>query len=204
MADPLDFDLHVHTSEHSACAQNAATYVLSLAEEQGLHGIVFTEHHYCWTDDEIDALREKTGTSLVILAGQEITLAGIDFLVFGWSGNDPKVQTIAQFVDLVQDEGGVVCVAHPWSALYNLDTDRMAEWGVDGVEVANSLKGVAPAEELQKVRRHGLAEVAGSDFHQPVFRGGLGNCYTRFTFPVLTIRDLVRAIRHRKVEAVQY
>ena len=204
MADYLDFDLHVHTAEHSGCARASAEEMLSIAEGQGLDGVVITDHHYCWSDEELADLAKKSGTSLVLLAGQEITLAGIDFLVYGWSGTDPHVQTIAQFVERVQKEGGTVLVAHPWCALYNLDTDKMAAWNVDGVEVYNALKGGPTDRELAKVRRNKLAQVAGSDFHQPVFRGALGTCFTRFGFPVRTIRDLVRAVRHRKTEALTY
>ncbi len=204
MSGYRDFDLHVHTSEHSPCARNPASDVLEIARLQGLDGVVFTDHHFCWPDEEIAELKARTESQLTILSGQEITLAGIDFLVFGWSGPDPHVQTISQFVEIIQDEGGAVIAAHPWSVLYNLDTDKMAEWGVDGVEVNNSLKGAAPAVELEKVRKHSLAEIAGSDFHQPVFKGALGNCCTRFGFPVRSIRDLVRAVRHRKTEAVTY
>jgi predicted metal-dependent phosphoesterase TrpH len=200
----VDFDLHTHTSEHSACAKLPAAEVVRLAEQQGLHGVAFTDHHYCWSNEEIERLREKTGTSLVLLSGQEITLAGIDFLVFGWSGSDPHVQTIAQFVELVQEGGGAVLVAHPWCVLYTLEADTMTGWGVDGVEVCNSLKGRPPEAEIVKIRGSGLAECAGSDFHQPVFKGALGNCFTRFGFPVRTVRDLVRAVRNRRIEAVIY
>lgn len=204
MAQYRDFDLHVHTSDHSGCARVPAEEVLRIAEAQGLDGLAFTDHHYCWPDEELEELRGRTGTRLVVLSGQEITLAGIDFLVFGWHGRDPHVQTISQFVALVRDEGGAVVVAHPWCALYNLDTDKMASWGVDGVEVHNSLKGGPDEVESAKVRRHGLARTAGSDFHQPVYKGSLGTGFTRFGFPVRTVRDVVRAIRCRKVEPVLY
>lgn len=200
----MDFDLHTHTSEHSQCARRTAEEVLSIAEAQGLHGIVFTDHHYCWKDEEIEELTERTGTTLTVLAGQEITLAGIDFLVFGWDMGDPKVQTIAQFVERVQEEGGAVITAHPWCQIYNLNAEQMNDWGVDGVEVCNSLKGTAPDDELGKIREMGLAEIGGSDFHQPVFKGALGNCFTRFGFPIRTVRDLVRAIRFHKTEVVIY
>ncbi len=204
MSDFTDFDLHVHTQEHSPCARNSVVDVLEIARMQGLDGVVLTDHHYCWPEKEIEDLVRRTQTQLVVLSGQEITLTGIDFLVFGWNGPDPHVQTISQFVEIIQDEGGAVIAAHPWSVLYNLDTDKMAEWGVDGVELHNSLKGGAPPAEFEKVVKHGMAQVAGSDFHQPVFKGALGNCHTRFGFPIRTIRDLVRAIRRRKSQPVIY
>ena len=39
-----------------------------------------------------------------------------------------------------------------------------------------------PAPELEKVRRHGLAETAGSDFHQPVFKDTLGKLKSDVSF----------------------
>lgn len=197
----LKFDLHVHTREGSACAQTPAVDVLRLAEQQGLDGVVFTDHHFLWPLDEIPRLKERAGVSLTVLTAQEVTFQGIDFLIFGWDRPPDRFSTKEDLVASVHDDGGVAVVAHPYSLLYYLETDTMAGWGVDGVEVWNSLKGGPTTAERRELGDFGLSETAGSDFHRPVFPSGLGDAWTEIPGPVNDMADVILAIRENRTRA---
>jgi 3',5'-nucleoside bisphosphate phosphatase len=199
---PGKFDLHVHTSEHSSCALVPACEVLRLAALQGLDGLAFTDHHHLWPPDELDRVRREAGVDLLLLSGQEITFHGVDFLVFGWDGDPGRFATRDALVAEVRRSGGAAVVAHPFSVLYYLDAETMASWGVDGVEVFNTLKGGPTARERAEVAARGLAEVGGSDFHRPVVSGGLGTCWTEIAGEIRSVPDLVAAIRERRTSAV--
>jgi predicted metal-dependent phosphoesterase TrpH len=195
-------DLHVHTREGSPCAQIPARDVLRLAARQGLDGVAFTDHHHPWPPAELERVRRESGVSLLVLSGQEITFQGVDFLVFGWEGDPSACRTREAFAGAVRREGGVVLVAHPYSVLYYLDAETMAAWGVNGVEVLNTLKGGPAAGERAEVAARGLAEVGGSDFHRPVFRDALGNCWTEVPGDVDGLPGLLAAVRERRTVAV--
>ncbi|MHC5040259.1 MAG: PHP domain-containing protein [Planctomycetota bacterium] len=201
---PLRFDLHVHTRERSPCAAVPAVEILRLAAEQGLDGVVFTDHNQSWPEKELKEVRRKAGVDLTVLAGQEITFYGIDFLVFGWDGEHRDFPDREAFVDAVHREGGAAVVAHPFSILYYLDPEIMAGWGVDGVEVFNSLKGAPTPAERDALKAFRLAETAGSDFHRYVFPHRLGDCWTEIDGEVNDIHDLAAAIRARRTRAVGF
>ncbi|MHC4779306.1 MAG: PHP-associated domain-containing protein [Planctomycetota bacterium] len=179
-----------------------ADEVIDLALNQGLDGVVFTDHHHLWDEDDLEKVAARAGGDLVILSGQEITFFGIDYLVYGWDGNLDRFSNRSEFVAGVRGEGGAVVVAHPYSILYYLDAETMASWGVDGVEVLNTLKGGPTGDEWGELKRYGLAETAGSDFHRPVIQGALGNCWTEIRGAVASLEDLVGAIRDGRTSAV--
>jgi len=198
------FDLHVHTAERSTCAAVPAEEVLRIAQKQGLDGLAFTDHHAVWPREELERVRERAGVELVLLSGQEVTFLGIDFLVFGWDG-DPGVFTDREdFVEGVHRDGGVAIVAHPYSILYYLDAEIMAGWGVDGVEVLNSLKGGPTPAERHALASMGLAEVGGSDFHRALFQDRLGTCWTEIEGEVRDLESLMAAIREGRTRAAGY
>jgi predicted metal-dependent phosphoesterase TrpH len=199
----LRFDLHVHTKEGSPCATVSAAEILTLAAGQGLDGVVFTDHHHRWPEDRLQEVRERAGPALQVFSGQEITFCGIDFLVFGWDGNPADFKTRGAFAEAVRGEGGAILVAHPFSILYYLDAETMASWGVNGVEVFNTLKGGPTPEEWREVKRYGLVETAGSDFHRHVIPGALGNCWTEIRGKVNRLEDLVDALREGRTQAVR-
>jgi hypothetical protein len=199
---PWKLDLHVHTSECSPCAQVPAREVLRLAARQGLDGLAFTDHHHVWAPGELDRVRREAGADLLLFSGQEITFHGVDLLVFGWDGDPGRFATREALVAGVHAAGGAAVVAHPFSVLYYLDAETMASWGVDGVEVFNTLKGGPTARERAEVAARGLAEVGGSDFHRSVVPGGLGTCWTEVAGEVRSVADLVAALRERRTSAV--
>ena len=79
-------ELHSHTAEHSACSHAAAVDLVRRIYEIGLQGIVITDHHFLWPDEELEGLRRSVGLpeSFVVLSGQETTTSDVgDVLVYG-------------------------------------------------------------------------------------------------------------------------
>lgn len=102
-------EMHCHTSRHSPCSVIEPAMLVRRVMEKGLQGLIMTEHHYLWTDDEIGALKKEAGVddSFVILSGQEVGTDMGHVLLFGadrtvgevctleyhrWAGHDARYE----------------------------------------------------------------------------------------------------------------
>ena len=67
-------EIHCHSSKHSPCSSISTLDLVRQARAKALQGIVITEHHYLWPDDELRALRTaaEVENHFLILAGQEV------------------------------------------------------------------------------------------------------------------------------------
>lgn len=102
-------------------------------------------------------------------------------------------------VRIVHAAGGVVSVAHP-VVLGGADVlERLAETGVDGVEVRHTLHGEkAVAVFHDFARAHGMLRTGGSDFHGPRPGGpGVG----AVSIPRDWWEELMDAVRKRRRDA---
>ena len=68
------FEIHAHTSEHSACSHMTAEELIARAAELGLAGVVVTDHHYQWPQAHLQDLTDKaTGGAVAVLSAYELT-----------------------------------------------------------------------------------------------------------------------------------
>lgn len=178
------------------------------AVELGLDGIALTEHHHCWSAEEVGELLRACGRpDLVVLRGQEVTTAtdgGFfhgDLLVFGLEepfNGRPETLSLLQEV---HDQGGIAIAAHPYRAGYGYDDDVLA-LPVDGLEVLNSnyfSRDIERATEAQ--RRMGVASVGGSDAHSA---GWVGRCLTLFDDPITCEAEFIAAVKVKRCRAISY
>jgi len=123
-------DIHLHTTRYSQCAKCAPDAMMAAAEAAGLDGVVITEHHATWGDDEIDALR-KAHPGLRIFRGMEVTTdrGRADVLVLGiphpwglYQGMRPD-----QAVRRIRQAGGASVLAHPFRLQSAVPAEFMAE-----------------------------------------------------------------------------
>jgi predicted metal-dependent phosphoesterase TrpH len=197
---PVSFrlDTHVHTSEVSGCAHVPALDVVRLYKQAGYDGIVITDHYNSWSFEGYGvkswprvmdrylsgyraALEEGDRVGLVVLPGLEVTFDApfyADFLVFGldpeYLYHYPELHKLGlrRFRELVAPLGAYIVNAHPFRGGCTPGDPAL----LDGVEVFNG--GNDPEENgaaLAFARKHGLAELSGSDFHHRVSlgRGGV-------------------------------
>jgi predicted metal-dependent phosphoesterase TrpH len=192
----MKFDLHLHTSRHSPDSVTDPFELLDRARDAGLDGVVITEHHYLWPEDELAELRAYA-PDLVVLSGIEVTGVGGDVLVYGVSDPFALPQGIA-WPDLlaeVRRQGGAAVMAHPYR--WGQPVDRLLaerELAFDGLErLSNNMDAELRAKAAALHRRlpH-WAGLGNSDSHAPET---VGVCYTEFACEVRTGAELVAAIR---------
>jgi len=197
------FDLHMHTDRHSSCSVMTPRELVERAVAVGLDGVVITEHHYQWPDEELAELRAMA-PKLVVLAGVEITGRGGDVLVYGVSDTSRLPRGI-DWPDLcreVRRQGGACVLAHPYrwgQPVDELFAEMRPEF--DGLELMSGNMDDdlrAKAAELHGRLPH-LAGLGNSDGHHP---DTVGCSWTEFDAVIRTPQDIVRAIRERKTRAV--
>jgi predicted metal-dependent phosphoesterase TrpH len=188
------YDLHVHTAERSACALSSAEEMCRAALERGLSGIALTDHDIWWPDEDIETLRAKF-PSLVILAGTEAALEEGHFLVFvpDRAIELPFPGDIVELTDEVHDAGGIVLWAHPFR--YDPAMPRwLSRVSLDGIEVAsNNMNGKNSGRAAALARQRRLPPFRNSDAHHVDRLGMFRNDMRR---RVVDEDGLIRAVRN--------
>ncbi|HLN33496.1 MAG TPA: PHP domain-containing protein [Gemmataceae bacterium] len=195
------FDLHIHTARHSPDSEIDPFALVRRARQQGLDGIVITEHDWLWTEQELEELRFTT-PGLVVLAGIEISAEDGHFLVY--NVHDPfKLQRgigVAELCREVHRQGGAVVAAHPfrWGQPFD-DILREENPDLDGIEVmTNNMDEQCRKLAAGVLRQRPLAALGSSDAHR---EDVVGICYTEFDAVIRSNRELAAAIRARRATA---
>lgn len=187
-------ELHCHTSEHSACSHVRAVEHVREAMGLGLDGLVITDHHYLWFDEELEDLRRLSGAprGFLLLSGQEVYSREFhDLLVYGGDRAYP-VRTRASAIRRNHPDAALV-LAHPFRWGQEPPDELLTHPLLDAVEVHNGQQTDGEnARGLDAYRRLVVAGTAGSDAH---FHGTAGSCPTLFERPVETLEDLAVEIR---------
>lgn len=195
----MKFDLHLHTTRHSPDSEMEPLHLLQRACALGLDGLVITEHDRLWDEEELAKLRSHA-PQLLLFAGIEVSAWEGHFLVYGV--NDPgKVPARIRVADLCEEvhrQGGAVVAAHPfrWGQKFD-EILQTACPALDGLELMT--KNMDADCRQQAARTHaatGLAGLGSSDAHH---KDDLAVCYSEFSDPIRDLRDLVEAIRSRRV-----
>jgi predicted metal-dependent phosphoesterase TrpH len=197
----MKFDLHLHTTRHSSDSRMDPFILCRRAQELGLDGFVITEHDWLWTLEELDGLRAAY-PNLVILAGIEVTAREGHFLTYGVRNPFalPRGIPVAELCREVHRQGGAVVAAHPfrWGQPFD-EILREEQPELDGLEVmTNNMDAECRRRAAEILRQRPLAGLGSSDAHH---EDVLGICYTEFDVPIRGTRDLVAAIRGRRLAA---
>ena len=193
----LRFDIHLHTNRYSADSAIPPDDLIKRAVKMGLHGLVITEHHHQWTEDELLSLSEDSGeTGFVCLSGLEYTTSRGDLLVYGADADEamaikpgaPPAEAAAYFTGL-----GAVCVAaHPTRAMAGFD-ERLFDLPVVAIEAA-SMNIDKHETKLAETLAEGLEKpmTAASDAHR---LQDIGSHWIEISSPVRTMADLRTALQ---------
>jgi hypothetical protein len=187
-------DLHTHSSPLSACAVSDAETIVKTANERGLNGIVFTEHHRLHTESEMAALRRQFPGLGIFQAIEITTQEGEDLLVYG-VGNCVVFQKrppITTVIEQVRRESGAVVLAHPLryadviaEALYRNPPDACEAWSMNVYAYQrNSIRAFA--------NETGCGLTAATDTHHA---DSIGVYAVRFHGTIATEMDLAAALR---------
>lgn len=191
----MQFDLHVHTT-FSSCSCLPLEQLIHRAREQGLDGIVVTDHD---TMEAGTAIREGLlPNGLVVIIGMEYTTPQGDFLIYGPFENIPAGLAAWELLSLVSDRGGVAIAAHPMRTTRPVQPEILKQGLCPIIE---SYNGRNTTEENLKASRfaqdHGLLETGSSDAHS---EEEIGNVTTTFHETIATRDDLVRLLREGSFE----
>jgi predicted metal-dependent phosphoesterase TrpH len=188
-------DLHAHTSGISKCCRIPAPEVLRIAKENGIDGIVLSNHYqksyvkdmtvadfaskyieeYAYTKSLADEMGMK------IFFGIEVTMSKCDdahVLVYGLTPvflreyPDLYDYTLEELYTLVRARGGALVHAHP----YRHGKDVLDLNYLDGVEVnCHPLYDDTHCDRLYEIAKNaGVMLTCGGDFHADTYRPKCG------------------------------
>ena len=186
-------EMHCHTSRYSRCSQIDPVSLLKQVKKKELQGIVITEHHYLWKEDELKVLKVEAelDDNFVILSGQEVGTDIGHVLVFGASRTIEKEISLK---DLRVDFPETALVwAHPFRNGGMPDEKKLLNPLLDAVEIF-SMNQTSKENYLglKAWHKYKFTAISGSDTHAE----GMAGIYpTQFDHPVLTIDDLVTGIK---------
>jgi predicted metal-dependent phosphoesterase TrpH len=192
-------ELHAHASERSLDSGAREELLALQAAQRGLDGLCLTDHNALCPDDELRALSERAGVT--VLAGMELGTDAGHVLVYGLPRYAPELLLLERLRSIVEYEGAAMVLAHPMRpfAGHRPALESFPLW-FEGLEVINGDNSdredgywVREAEALR------LAAVGGSDAHSVQ---AVGRVATLFPGPVKGISDIVRYIRSRQTTAI--
>ena len=187
-------EMHCHTSEHSRCSHVAAVDLVRRVFESGLQGILLTDHHYLWSDAELDKIRGKAGVQkfFLILSGQETTTSDFgDVLVLGADRTLPMDIPLAD-IRAACPEAAIVW-AHPYRHGRIPEADQLLHPLIDAVEIFSSNQSISESyRALEDWHRHKFTAIGGTDTHGLSYAGTYP---TIFDHPVSGINALAEEIR---------
>ncbi len=196
------YELHMHTSEGSACGQSKIDEMIKRYKELGFTGAAVTNHFYCgntcvdrtlpWCDfvnqyarAYYEGQNEAARLDFDLLFGIE-EVYGNEHKEFLAYGIEPQFLIERPFLKKAPIEvwsreihsvGGFIAYAHPFrDRPYIKEPKTMPDLTlVDGVEAYNYCNTKEDnAEAVERLSDSGLALIAGSDLHRADFTGAYG------------------------------
>ncbi|MCO1600780.1 PHP domain-containing protein [Desulfosporosinus nitroreducens] len=211
----MEFDLHTHSSQGSACSRMNIWDLIHAACQKGLDGVCITDHDYCWDPRELAKLHKESG--LQVYGGIELSTSVGEILVYGVHQSllhlRDDLPKLAQFV---RESKGVMVAAHPFRTDFALSPFSREERGLEPIEVevmcrrsifdfVDTLEvynGRSCQEEINAVRKAtkilGKKGTGGSDAHSIL---SVGSCVTVFDAPVENEAHLVDQLLNGCIQA---
>lgn len=163
----MKIDLHVHSSERSACSRAGIAEMIAAAIAAGLDGIAVTDHERLVPSAELMELNRQHAPFRIFRGierhiPEDVVVLGVD---------DPELETVDDYerlVALARRRGGYVILAHPfrYAGTVGLPVDQVPP---DAVEI-HSLNTGRDDEPLIAglIVRLGARAIAASDAHDAV------------------------------------
>ena len=188
-------EMHCHTSEHSACSMVSAAEMVKKAIQVGIQAIVFTDHHYKWSDEEISLLRQEAGVpeTFKIFSGQEVTTSDYgDVLLYGAEKIYPK-QKITLGDLRAENPDAAIIWAHPYRNKKIPAEEKLLSPLINGIEIFNSNYTILEAHKaLNDWHKYKFTAIGGTDTHALSYTGSYP---TIFDHPVCSIGELAEELK---------
>lgn len=185
---------HCHTKEHSPCSEIAALDLVKTAMAKGLHGVVLTDHHYLWSDAELEELRNVSNcpAEFALFAGQEVTTRDFDdVLIYGAKESFPFGTPLTEIRR--QEPDAAIVWAHPFRGVKRPGIDMLFSSLLDAVEIFNrNHRMVQNRFAFRLWQEWSFVATAGTDVHDDL----IGIFPTWYKGQIRTLEDLVQSIRN--------
>lgn len=222
--DGFYVQMHLHTSDTSACGQASGRDMARACKHAGYDMLVVTDHFMnanigCpkkmpWAE-KVDYLfrgyraakAEGDKSGLIVCKGWETFTGGPEYLTYGLDEefllDNPDIADVEsdEYLDRVHAAGGFVSHAHPFRKAFYIPTFTPDTARVDAFEVFNATNEPRENQKaLAVAQTHGLIRLAGSDAHVTfgVARGAM-----RFPHALKDIGELIAALRAGEGEIVE-
>jgi len=201
----LRIDLHLHTRRYSKCSRIDPARLIGQAVRAGLDGVVITEHHHQWSQEELDELVSMSNhPGFLILSGFEYTSAQGDLLIYGLTpehaGQFRPGWPPERAAEQVRELGGTCVAAHPTRAGLGFD-ERLESLPIAAMEVASiNLKAHEQRLARNIAKTLKIPAIASSDAHD---LRDVGRYATEFEDLVLNMPDLQQALSHGRFQVAE-
>lgn len=189
-------ETHVHSSLHSKCSIVDPVTLIRQVVKKGLQGIIFTEHHYLWTDQELENIRREAEVDrhFLILSGQEVETDIGHVLVFGAD------KTIEGFIPLNELRNlyplAALVWAHPFRNGKIPSQSELLNPLLDGIEIFSLNQTVRENYEgLTLWHKYKFTALSGSDTHSEAMAGLFP---AQFDHPVKNISEAALEIKESR------
>jgi len=167
-------DLHIHTIYSGDC-KTSLEQTIARCLDVGMDCIAVTDHNTI-----AGAVELKRIAPFTVIVGNEIETSTGEVIGYFLVEEIPKGLPAAETARIIKEQGGLVCIPHPFDRLRRSTIQRQTLEEIlpfiDIIEVLNSRlllqRHVIMAERFAK--DHGLLASAGSDAHMP---GHIGTPY---------------------------
>lgn len=187
-------EIHCHTQEHSPCSEISAGDLISRAIDAGLQGVVLTDHHYQWSDEELQNLLQESDipAGFVLLTGQEVTTCDFDdVLVYGAEQTFPFGVSLSHIRSHAPE--AAIVWAHPYRGIKRPGPGQLFDSCFDAIEIFN--RNHRPEQNVfafEEWRKWGFVATSGTDVHDQTI--GVFPC--QFDGTIERIEDIVSAIKN--------
>ena len=197
-------DLHVHTNASDGIAD--VRDVLESARQSQLDVLAITDHNTISSALVARTIAHEYNLDVVI--GQEVSTRQGHLLALFIKERIPPNRPMAETIDAVHNQGGLVIVPHPYDPISfgvlnpwrrNMNENSLLKLDFDALEVFNAcLPGQRPNRKAQLLAtRTDKAQVGGSDSHSAATVA-----MAQTLFPGHTADDLHEAILSNQTEAI--
>ena len=186
-------EIHCHTSEKSPCSFVSARDLIARAFEVGMDGIIFTDHHFLWSLEELAGVKARSGVPdhFLVMSGQETTTAEKrDVLVFGADRRFTK-GTPLQEIRKACPQAALVW-AHPYRHGGRPTRKQLSDTVFDAIEILNSNHTFTLHRAVEDWHHNKFTATAGTDAHALSY---VGTYPTIVEHPVETIEQFAGELK---------
>jgi predicted metal-dependent phosphoesterase TrpH len=187
----MKIDLHVHSSERSACGKAGEEEQIRAAIAAGLDALVFTDHGKLVPESRLRQLNQEYAPFRVF-SGIEISL-GEDILVFGINDRELEIAqwTYPELHSFVREQEGYMILAHPYRYHPTLYAE-IDQFPPNGIEIYSNNTPVSWQPHIHELsQKLNLTLFSNSDAHKTSV---IGAFYNDIPGSPETDRELLQAL----------